>query len=51
VLNPKSTKGTIPCLLQRWQRDGLPTYAQFDNDNVFQGRNVSMTLRHRSALI
>jgi len=37
VLNPKSTKGTIPCLLQRWQRDGLPTYAQFDNDNVFQG--------------
>ena len=37
VLNPKSTKGTIPCLLARWQRDGLPTYAQFDNDNVFQG--------------
>ncbi len=37
VLNPKSTKGTIPCLLERWQRDGLPTYAQFDNDNVFQG--------------
>jgi hypothetical protein len=37
VLNPKSAKGTIPCLLERWQRDGLPTYAQFDNDNVFQG--------------
>ncbi len=37
VVNPKSTKGTIPCLLERWQRDGLPTYAQFDNDNVFQG--------------
>ena len=37
VLKPKSAKGTIPCLLERWQRDGLPTYAQFDNDNVFQG--------------
>jgi putative transposase len=37
VLERKSTKATIPCLLQRWQRDGLPTYAQFDNAHVFQG--------------
>jgi len=34
---PRSTEGTIPLLLARWQRDGLPAYAQFDNDNVFQG--------------
>lgn len=34
---PQSTKGTIPRLLQRWERDGLPRYAQFDNGNVFQG--------------
>ncbi len=37
VVGGKSTKGTLPCLLQRWQRDGLPGYAQFDNDAVFQG--------------
>ena len=27
----------MPLLLARWQRDGRPAYAQFDNDNVFQG--------------
>lgn len=32
-----SAKGTGPCLLTRWQRDGLPAYAQYDNDTVFQG--------------
>ena len=37
VLEGKSTQGTIRPLLERWRRDGLPTYAQFDNDNVFQG--------------
>jgi hypothetical protein len=37
VMQSQSTKGTIPCLLERWQRDGLPAYAQFDNGNVFQG--------------
>jgi transposase len=37
VMDSQSTKGTIPRLLERWQRDGLPTYAQFDNGNVFQG--------------
>jgi len=25
------------CLLEHWQRWGLPTYAQFDNDTLFQG--------------
>ena len=33
----RSTDATLPCLLARWRRDGLPRYAQFDNDNVFQG--------------
>jgi transposase len=37
VVPGKSTRATIPALLQRWQRDGLPAYAQFDNDTVFQG--------------
>jgi hypothetical protein len=32
-----SAKGTVQCLLARWQRDGLPAYAQFDNGTVFQG--------------
>ena len=32
-----SARGTVPRLLERWQRDGLPSYAQFDNDTVFQG--------------
>lgn len=30
-------KVTVLCLLERWQREGLPTYAQFDNHTVFQG--------------
>jgi transposase len=34
---PRSTEGTMPLLLARWQRDGRPAFAQFDNDNVFQG--------------
>ena len=37
VLAAKSTNAAMHCLLQRWQRDGLPAYAQFDNDTVFQG--------------
>lgn len=37
VLSRLSAKGIVPCLLGRWQRDGLPAYAQFDNDTVFQG--------------
>ena len=28
---------TLHALLERWRRDGLPTYAQFDNDTIFQG--------------
>lgn len=37
VLDKLSAKGSVPCLLRRWRRDGLPAYAQFDNDTVFQG--------------
>ena len=33
----KSAQRTVACLLERWGRDGLPDYAQFDNDTVFQG--------------
>jgi hypothetical protein len=28
---------TVDALIERWRRDGLPDYAQFDNDPVFQG--------------
>lgn len=37
VLDKLSAKGCMSCLLGRWQRDGLPAHAQFDNDTVFQG--------------
>jgi hypothetical protein len=32
-----SARNTVLCLIERWRRDGLPTYAQFDNGTVFQG--------------
>lgn len=28
---------TLEALLGRWQAEGLPAYAQFDNDTIFQG--------------
>ena len=28
---------TVDALLERWRLDGLPDYAQFDNDTLFQG--------------
>jgi hypothetical protein len=33
----KSAQHTAICLEKRWEQDGLPAYAQFDNDTVFQG--------------
>ena len=33
---PRATT-TVDALIERWGRDGLPDYAQFDNDTVFQG--------------
>lgn len=32
-----SAKATLEALTDRWRREGLPTYAQFDNDTIFQG--------------
>lgn len=37
MLSQLSAKGAVSCLQARWQRDGLPAHAQFDNDTVFQG--------------
>lgn len=32
-----TAKRTVDCLLQHWRQFGLPGYAQFDNDTIFQG--------------
>jgi len=37
MMEHPSAKATLEALTERWQCDGLPTYAQFDNDTIFQG--------------
>jgi hypothetical protein len=37
VQSPVTTDLTLASLLEHWQSDGLPAYAQFDNDPIFQG--------------
>jgi hypothetical protein len=37
VVEHPSAKATLEALTDRWRREGLPTYAQFDNDTIFQG--------------
>ena len=37
VMVRASARATLQALVERWRRDGLPTYAQFDNDTIFQG--------------
>jgi hypothetical protein len=37
IMAPVRAHTTVDALLERWLRDGLPDYAQFDNDPVFQG--------------
>lgn len=37
VMRGRSATATVEALQARWQAWGLPTYAQFDNDTVFQG--------------
>jgi hypothetical protein len=37
MMEHPSAKLTLEALVERWGRDGLPTYAQFDNDTIFQG--------------
>jgi transposase len=32
-----TAKAAVAALTERWRADGLPTYAQFDNDTIFQG--------------
>jgi transposase len=32
-----TAKAAVDALVQRWRADGLPDYAQFDNDTIFQG--------------
>ena len=37
IMSQPSAKATVSSLLERWGRDGLPAYAQFDNATVFRG--------------
>lgn len=37
IMAQVSAPGTLQALATRWRRDGLPGYAQFDNDPIFQG--------------
>lgn len=37
VMPQPRSRATLDALLERWRRDGLPTYAQFDNGTIFQG--------------
>jgi len=36
-LHPVRAKAVLQCLVERWRNEGLPDYAQFDNDTLFQG--------------
>ena len=37
VMERPSARATLQALVERWRRDGLPNYAQFDNATIFQG--------------
>jgi hypothetical protein len=37
VMKRPSARAALQALVERWRRDGLPAYAQFDNDTIFQG--------------
>lgn len=37
VMPQPTARAALDALLERWCREGLPTYAQFDNDTIFQG--------------
>jgi hypothetical protein len=37
IMEQSGAKPTLEALLERWRREGLPSYAQFDNDTIFQG--------------
>ncbi len=40
IMAPVRARSTLDALLERWHREGLPRYAQFDNDPVFQGAHA-----------
>ena len=37
LMEQRGAQATLQVLIERWRRDGLPDYAQFDNDTIFQG--------------
>lgn len=37
IMERPSARATLQALIEHWLREGLPTYAQFDNDTIFQG--------------
>ena len=37
IMERPSARATLQALIEHWRREGLPTYAQFDNDTIFQG--------------
>lgn len=37
IMERRGAQPTLEAVLERWRCEGLPTYAQFDNDTVFQG--------------
>lgn len=37
IMPSPSAQATVAALLDRWREAGLPHYAQFDNDTIFQG--------------
>jgi hypothetical protein len=37
VMERSGARVTLRALLEHWRREGLPSYAQFDNDMIFQG--------------
>jgi hypothetical protein len=38
-----TAKIVVDALVEHWRALGLPTYAQFDNDAIFQGRIITAT--------
>ena len=42
IMERPSARTTLQALVERWRRDGLPTYAQFDNATIFQGTHHSV---------
>lgn len=37
IMERSGARAALQALLEHWRREGLPAYAQFDNDTIFQG--------------